>query len=178
MYIPTMADHAATTAGSAGTPFRDAGTVGRTLKMAKHGPSTQEEVNCCLKTNSNRYKTYKKTQAASSLSVANFSDFVLTITNDPNYQQQQQQQQPNQQQHQSQDVAAENAALRAELTGLRARMTATLQQHGHQDVAAVATAPGSSNSRHDRKDQCSLHPTSPWKRKRKRKPWERRQRRY
>ena len=94
-------------------------------------------------TNSNRYKTYKKTQAASSLSVANFSDFVLTITNDPNYQQQQQQnyQQPNQQQHQSQDVAAENAALRAELTGLRARMTATLQQHGHQDVAAVATAP-------------------------------------
>ena len=94
-------------------------------------------------TNSNRYKTYKKTQAASSLSVANFSDFVLTVTNDPNYQQQQQQnyQQQNQQQHQSQDVAAENAALRAELTNLRARMTATLQQQGHQDVAAVAAAP-------------------------------------
>ena len=48
VYIPTMADHVATTAVSAGTLFRDAGTVGRTLKMAKHGPSTQEEVNCCL----------------------------------------------------------------------------------------------------------------------------------
>ena len=96
-------------------------------------------------TNSNRYKTYKKTQAASSLSVANFSDFVLTVTNDPNYQQQQQQQQgyqqPNQQQHQPQDVAAENAALRTELINLRARMTAAAQQQGHQDVAAVATAP-------------------------------------
>ena len=45
--IPTMADHAVITAGSAGIPFRGAGTVGRTLKMAKHGPSTQEEVNCC-----------------------------------------------------------------------------------------------------------------------------------
>ena len=46
--IPTMADHAVITAGSAGIPFRGAGTVGRTLKMAKHGPSTQEEVNYCL----------------------------------------------------------------------------------------------------------------------------------
>ena len=41
----------------------------------------------------------------------------------------------------AQDFAAENAALRAELTGLRAQMTATLQQQGHQQVAAVATAP-------------------------------------
>ena len=47
--IPTMADHVVTTAGSAGILFRDAGTVGRTLKMAKHGPSIQEEVNCCLR---------------------------------------------------------------------------------------------------------------------------------
>ena len=47
VYTPTMADHAVITVGSAGIPFRDAGTVGRTLKMVKHGPFIQEEVNCC-----------------------------------------------------------------------------------------------------------------------------------
>ena len=47
VYIPTMADHVVITAGSAGILFRGAGTVGRMSKMAKHGPSIQEEVNCC-----------------------------------------------------------------------------------------------------------------------------------
>ena len=46
---PTMVDLAVITVGSADIPFRDVGTVGRTLKMAKHGPSIQEEVNCCLR---------------------------------------------------------------------------------------------------------------------------------
>ena len=45
--MPAMADLAVITVGSADIPFRDVGTVGRTLKMVKHGPFIQEEVNCC-----------------------------------------------------------------------------------------------------------------------------------
>ena len=86
------------------------------------------------KTNSNRYITYKRTQTAAAASIANFSDFVLSVTSDPNYRQQQKQQQTPQQ-----DVAAENAALRAELTGLRSQITAIKQQH--HEVSAAATAP-------------------------------------
>ena len=89
------------------------------------------------KTNSNRYTTYKRTQTAAAASVVNFSDFVLSVTNDPNYRQQQQQQQ--QQQPPNQDVAAENSALRTELINLRSEITAIKQQH-HQ-VSAAATAP-------------------------------------
>ena len=44
---PTMVDLAVITVGSADIPFRDVGTVGRTLKMVKHGPFIQEEVICC-----------------------------------------------------------------------------------------------------------------------------------
>ena len=49
VYIPTMADHVVITAGYAGILFRGAGTVGRMSKMVKHGPSIQEEANCCLR---------------------------------------------------------------------------------------------------------------------------------
>ena len=49
VYTPTMADHAVITAGYAGILFRGAGTVGRMSKMVKHGPSIQEEANCCLR---------------------------------------------------------------------------------------------------------------------------------
>ena len=45
--MPTMVDLAVITVGSADIPFRDVGTVGRTLKMVKHGTFIQEEVNCC-----------------------------------------------------------------------------------------------------------------------------------
>ena len=49
VYIPTMADHVVITAGYAGILFRGAGTVGRMSRMVKHGPSIQEEANCCLR---------------------------------------------------------------------------------------------------------------------------------
>ena len=83
------------------------------------------------KTNSNRYLTYKRQQTAAAASIANFSDFVMTLSNEPQQQQSQQQEQ--------QEATGAVAAIRAELITARAELTALRQQQGSHQVSAAAT---------------------------------------
>ena len=86
------------------------------------------------KTNSNRYMTYKRQQTAAAAAIINFSEFVLSLTNEPRQQQQQQQQE------QQQEPPAAVAALTAELIQARAELTAMKQQQQQQQSHPVATA--------------------------------------
>ena len=89
------------------------------------------------KTNSNRYLTYKRQQTAAAAAIVNFSEFVMSLSNEPRQQQPQQQQQDN---------PAAVAALTAELMAARAEVTAMRQQQQQQQpgtsshpVSAAAT---------------------------------------